>query len=127
VARWPNPRFGESMRVEHWTNAVEQAEAAAARLLASDAEARPFAPVPFVWSDQYELKLQIAGHLHPADEMQVVDGSLAERRFVALLGRAGRLVGAVAVNRARPLMAYRRMLREETDFAEAVDRARAGS
>ncbi len=123
VARWTNPRFGESMRVEHWTNAVEQGEAAAARLLAGDAGARPFAPVPFVWSDQYDLKIQIAGHLHPSDRMQVVDGSLDERRFVALFGRAGRLVGAVAVNRVRSLMAYRRMLREETGFEEALARA----
>ncbi len=122
VARWTHPRFGESMRIEHWTNAVEQGEAAAARLLAGDGGATPFAPVPFVWSDQYELKIQIAGHLHRDDQMRVVDGSLEERRFVALFGRRGRLVGAVAINRARSLMTYRRMLREETGFEEALAR-----
>jgi 3-phenylpropionate/trans-cinnamate dioxygenase ferredoxin reductase subunit len=120
VARWTNPLFGESMRVEHWTNAVEQGEAAAARLLAGPGEARPFAPVPFVWSTQYDLRIQAAGRMRAGDEMRVVHGSLAERRCVALFGRAGRLVGAVALNQVRPLMAYRRMLREETGFEAAL-------
>ena len=65
VARWRNPLFGESMRVEHWTNAVEQAGAAAERLLAGPAAGKPFAPVPFVWSDQYDRKIQIAGRVSP--------------------------------------------------------------
>ena len=65
VARWHNPLFGESMRVEHWTNAVEQAGAAAERLLAGPAAAKPFAPVPFVWSDQYDRKIQVAGRVGP--------------------------------------------------------------
>jgi 3-phenylpropionate/trans-cinnamate dioxygenase ferredoxin reductase subunit len=125
VARWTNPLFGESMRVEHWTNAVEQGEAAAARLLAGAEDARPFAPVPFVWSGQYDLRIQSAGCMRASDEMQVVHGSLSERRFVALFGRAGRLVGAVALNRVRQLMAYRRMLREEASFEAAVAAAEA--
>ncbi|NQZ98500.1 MAG: FAD-dependent oxidoreductase, partial [Myxococcales bacterium] len=61
VARWTNPLFGESMRVEHWTNAVEQGEAAAERLLTGPDGAKPFAPVPYVWSDQYDRKIMSAG------------------------------------------------------------------
>jgi 3-phenylpropionate/trans-cinnamate dioxygenase ferredoxin reductase subunit len=124
VARWTNPLFGESMRVEHWTNAVEQAAAAAERLLAGPAAAKPFAPVPFVWSDQYDRKIQMAGRVGAQDEMEVVHGTLAERRFVALFGRAGRLVGALAVNRPRQLVAARRQIREGVGFAEAVTAAR---
>ncbi len=124
VARWYNPRFGESMRVEHWTNAVEQGEAAAERLLAGPEGAVPFAPVPFVWSDQYELKIQSAGHPKPDDEIQIVDGSLQERRFVALFGRADRLAGALAFNRPRQLMAYRRKLREGIGWKDALSEAR---
>jgi NADPH-dependent 2,4-dienoyl-CoA reductase/sulfur reductase-like enzyme len=120
VARWTNPLFGESMRVEHWTNAVEQGEAAAARLLAGPGGAQPFAPVPFVWSDQYDRKLQIAGHLRAGDEMRVCHGSLEERRFVALFGREGRLTGAFAMNRARELMRYRRLIAERCAFEAAL-------
>jgi 3-phenylpropionate/trans-cinnamate dioxygenase ferredoxin reductase subunit len=123
VARWHNPLFGESMRIEHWTNAVEQAGAAAARLLAGPAAGKPFAPVPFVWSDQYDRKIQMAGRVGPQDEMRVVHGTLAERRFVALFGRAGRLVGALAMNRPRQLVACRKLIRDGCRFQDAVAEA----
>ena len=102
ACRWPNPLFdGERMRLEHWTNAAEQGVAAAARLLAADGGAQAYAPVPFVWSDQYDLKIQVVGHVRGDDEVEVVDGSLEERRFVAAVGRDGRLVGAVGFGRPR--------------------------
>jgi NADPH-dependent 2,4-dienoyl-CoA reductase/sulfur reductase-like enzyme len=123
VARWYNPLFGESMRVEHWTNAVEQGEAAAIRLLAGPAAGMPFAPVPFVWSDQYDAKIQCAGRPKADDEIRVVHGSLEERRFVALFGRKGRLSGAVAFNRARLLMKYRRMMHDAASWEAALDAA----
>ena len=125
VARWPNRLFGETMRVEHWTNAVEQGEAAAERLLAQAGDAKPFAPVPFVWSDQYDLKIQSAGLMKPDDEVHIAHGSLADRRFVALYGRQGRLVGALGLNRVRFLMGYRRMIREGASWGEARAQADA--
>ena len=123
VARWHHPGYGEAIRIEHWTNAVEQADAAAERLLAGESAA-PFAPVPFVWSDQYELKIQAVGRVAPDDEMAVVHGTLDEGRFVALFGREGRLSGALGVNRVRQLMGYRRLLREGASFEAAVTAAR---
>jgi 3-phenylpropionate/trans-cinnamate dioxygenase ferredoxin reductase subunit len=122
VAAWRNPLFGEAMRVEHWSNATEQARAAAATLLASAAgeKAAPYESVPFFWSDQYDLKIQSAGRLAGADESRLVHGSLAERRFLVLYGRSGRLAGALAVNEPRRLIQYRRRLRERPSFAEAV-------
>jgi 3-phenylpropionate/trans-cinnamate dioxygenase ferredoxin reductase subunit len=120
VARWRNPHFGETMRIEHWTNAVEQAGAAAERLLAGPAGGKPFAPVPFVWSDQYDRKIQVAGRIGPQDAMEVVEGSFAERRFVALFGRAGKLTGALAMNRPRPLVAARKLIREGRSFEAAI-------
>jgi 3-phenylpropionate/trans-cinnamate dioxygenase ferredoxin reductase subunit len=121
VARWRHPRHGE-LRLEHWTNAVEQGGAAAAALLDGDA-APPFAPVPYVWSDQYDTKLFVAGRPRAGDELQVVEGSLAERRFVALFGRAGRLAGAAAIGPARRFLPWRRALAEDLSFAEALSRA----
>jgi NADPH-dependent 2,4-dienoyl-CoA reductase/sulfur reductase-like enzyme len=121
VARWPNPLFdGESMRVEHWTNATEQGVAAARRLLVDEANAEPFAPVPFVWSDQYDVKIQVVGCIRGDDEVVVADGSLDERRFVALFGRSGRLVGALGFSRPRPVMQYRRMIAQRASWDDAL-------
>jgi 3-phenylpropionate/trans-cinnamate dioxygenase ferredoxin reductase subunit len=121
VCRWPNPLFdGELMRLEHWTNAAEQGIAAAARLLANDESAEPFAPVPFVWSDQYDVKIQVAGHVRGDDDVEIVDGSTDDLRFVAAVGRAGRLVGAVAFSRPRQLMQMRRLIAERASFADAI-------
>ncbi len=120
VARWHNPLFDASMRVEHWTNAVEQGEAAARRLLAGPGDAEPFASVPFVWTDQFEMKIQIAGFIQPDDTMCIVHGTPEERRFVALFGREGQLVGAVGFNRVRQVMQYRRMIREGTRLEDAI-------
>ena len=121
VARWPNERFGEVMRVEHWDNAVAQGAHAAQRLLVGDYEAEPFVPVPWFWSDQYDRKIQMAGRVGPDDEMRVVAGSLAERRFAAVYGRAGRLVGVLGFNRPRQVMRYRMLIESGTSFADALD------
>ncbi len=124
VARWTNPLFGECMRVEHWTHAVEQAAAAAGRLLDGEAT-EPFAPAPLFWSDQYDVKIQFAGHHRPGDRVEVVHGRPEERRFVALYGRGERLVGALAMNRPRQLVAWRRRVREGASWEDALAEARA--
>jgi len=120
VARWWNPLFDESMRVEHWSNAVEQGVYVAERLGGSEAGAAPFAPVPFFWSDQYEVKIQFAGRMRVDDEIRVVACSLEQRKFTALYGRAGRLTGVLCFSRPRDLAKYRRLIAARTSFAEAV-------
>ncbi len=120
VARWPNRLFGETMRVEHWDNAIEQGQHAARRLLATDSEAKPYTPVPWFWSDQYDRKIQLAGRARPDDEVRVITGSTEERRFAALYGRAGRLVGVLGFNRPRHVMKYRNLIEQGTSFDEAV-------
>jgi NADPH-dependent 2,4-dienoyl-CoA reductase/sulfur reductase-like enzyme len=127
VARWFNPLAGEEMRVEHWTNAAEQGDAAG-RNLAAWFRGEPleaYAPVPFFWSDQYDTKIQFVGHCHPGDQVQVVHGSVDEHRFVALYGRAGRLVGALAFSMPKLLMAYRRLLADRASWDTALTQARA--
>ncbi len=125
VARWPNPLFGgESMRLEHWTNAAEQGAFVARRLLAGNGDAPAFEPVPYVWSDQYDVKIQVVGLVHGDDRIEIVEGSTAENRFVAAVGRDGRLVGAVAFNRPRSLMQLRRLVAAGTAFDDAVAASR---
>jgi len=131
VARWPSHRFGELMRVEHWDNAITMGEHAARRLLADLAgsdpgEAQePYDPVPWFWSDQYDRKIQLAGRSSSADEVQVVDGDVAERRFVALYRRGDRLAGVLAMNRPRPLMSYRGLVERRATWDEALAEAGA--
>ena len=120
VARWPHPLFGEEMRIEHWTHAIEMGEAAARRLLATPATATPFAPVPYVWTDQYDRKLQMAGHIRPDDLMEIIQGSLEERRFVAIFGREGRLTGALAMNRPAAVIRLKQRIARGDAFADVV-------
>ena len=123
VARWPNPRFGVDMRVEHWDNALDQGAAAARRLLAGDEGGVPYAPVPWFWSDQYDRKIQLAGRPAPDDEVRVVIGSVEERRFVALYGRAGRLVGVLGMNRPRHVMQFRMKIEDGITWDDALAQA----
>ena len=120
VARWRNPLFDETMRVEHWSNAVEQGVYVAERLAGSAAGAEAFAPVPFFWSDQFGVKIQFAGRMRGDDELHIVAGSLAERRFTALYGREGRLTGALCFSRPRDLAKYRRLIAARTSLADAI-------
>ena len=124
--RWRHGPFDERVRIEHWQIAADSGAAAAHSLLAGRAAAEPFNPVPYFWSDQYGVKLQVLGHPGPDDDMvEVVEGSLESQRFVALYGRAGRLSAVVAMSRPRQLMAYRPLLVAEAswDEARAVDLA----
>ena len=105
------------MRVEHWTHAVEQGIAAAENLLAGEG-AKPFASVPFFWSDQYDVKIQMAGRPLPSDDVFVAHGKEGEKRFVVLYGREGRLVAALGFNRARFVVQYRRAIGEGASFEE---------
>ena len=117
VARWPNRRFDETMRVEHWENAQEQGAHAARRLLG---DASAYEPVPWFWSDQYDRKIQLAGRSGADDEMRIVEGSLEERRFVALYGRAGRLVGVLGMNRPRHVMQFRQLIADACSWDDAL-------
>ncbi|HEX9683801.1 MAG TPA: FAD-dependent oxidoreductase [Acidimicrobiales bacterium] len=121
VARWPNPLFGEEMRVEHWTNAVESALHVAAAVTAGpDTPPVPFAPVPYVWSDQYDDRIVHVGRNRADDRVVVLHGSIDERRFVAGYEREGRLVAALSLNDPRRLMRYRRLLADGSSWDDAL-------
>jgi NADPH-dependent 2,4-dienoyl-CoA reductase/sulfur reductase-like enzyme len=120
VARWPNRLFGETMRVEHWEHALDMGAHAARRLLAGDGPGEAFAPVPFFWSDQYDRKIQLAGRVRPTDQIEVVAGSMEERRFCALYGRDGRVVGALTMNMPARVIRYRRQIAEGLGWDDAL-------
>ncbi len=128
VTRWPNQLFGEEMRVEHWTNASEQGAHAARNLLAAKGRGglvTPYAPVPFFWSDQYGLRIQFVGRAGEDDEVRVVHGTIAEREFVALYGRGGRLRGALGMGMPKLVMGYQRLLASGATWEDALHHAAA--
>lgn len=116
VARWPHHRDGASTRVEHWDNAIRQADTAAATLLAPPGAAPAFAETTMFWSDQYDCKIQLVGHTHPGDRLTVVEGDLAKRRCVVVYSRAGRITAALLINCPHRLREYRHSVATSHDI-----------
>jgi NADPH-dependent 2,4-dienoyl-CoA reductase/sulfur reductase-like enzyme len=115
VARWMHPGYGEAVRIEHWTNAAEQGEAAAGTLL--EGEAAPvFSPVPYFWSDQYGNMIQFVGEARPGDVVKVLEGDPADDRFLAAYGRDGRLVAALGMRRPARVMALKQLIADGAPF-----------
>jgi 3-phenylpropionate/trans-cinnamate dioxygenase ferredoxin reductase subunit len=79
VVRWHHRSYGEAIRVEHWTHAAESGEAAA-RALLHGTEAPAYDPVPYFWSDQHGVKIQVVGRISAGDEVVLLEGSLDEDR-----------------------------------------------
>ena len=90
-------------------------------LLVGAEAAAPYAPAPFVWSDQYDVNIQVLGRPELADTVEVVQGSVEDRNFIAAYGRQGTLIGAVGFNGGREMVGYRRLLMKQG----SVDDARA--
>jgi NADPH-dependent 2,4-dienoyl-CoA reductase/sulfur reductase-like enzyme len=126
IARWPHPLHGE-VRIEHWDNAQDQGGHAARTLLADLAggAGEPYAPVPWFWSDQYDRKLQVAGRTGADCDVEVVAGSVTDRRFVALYGRGDQLVAVLGMNMPAKVMRWRQHLTDGTTWEQALTLARA--
>ncbi|GAA2976160.1 NADPH-dependent 2,4-dienoyl-CoA reductase/sulfur reductase-like enzyme [Microbacterium terrae] len=123
VARWFNPAYGVSMRIEHRTNATLQG-AHAARTLLAELEGRrgePFFSVPYSWSDQFGVKIQTHGYLRGYDEAEIVSGSVSEGSFVTAYRSLGRILGVVGINTPpRELRVWQREVAESaTRYAAA--------
>ena len=108
VASWVNPRYQRRMRVEHRMNATEQGAAAAVNLLKGDVQ--PFAPLPYFWSDQYNVKIQVHGDLPDGAEAAIEEGSPADGKFVALYRKDGATTAVLGWNSPARLIRYRKLL-----------------
>jgi len=122
VASWDSPRYGR-VRIEHWDNAVDMGRAAARRLLAADDEAVPYDPVPWFWSDQYDVRLQVAGRPvlpEQGGQVAVVGGELGDERFAVLYGRDGVVTAALGWNWPAKAVRYRMALEAGLAWDDAV-------
>jgi len=120
VCCWPNPLFGVTMRIEHRTNAAEQGLAVARNLL-DPSEQRPFAPVPYVWSDQYDTKIQVYGYLRNHDEATVLDSDRSCGRLLVAYRRGSHLTGILAAGVApKVLRGWRTLIASRTDWTSVL-------
>jgi 3-phenylpropionate/trans-cinnamate dioxygenase ferredoxin reductase subunit len=108
VTNHPSPLFDRRLRLESVHNAMAQAKAVAQAIVGKPV---PYAEVPWFWSDQYDLKLQIAGVGDPDDRL-VLRGDPASRSFSALHLRGGRLVAIDCVNRGADFLAAKKLIAE---------------
>ncbi len=115
----PCDLYGRRLRLESVQNALEQAKTAARNLCGGDAE---YAEVPWFWSDQYDLKLQIAGLSEGYDDV-AIRGNPADRSFACLYLKEGRLIAADAVNSPRDFMQSKTLIaaRSEIDPQRLAD------
>jgi 3-phenylpropionate/trans-cinnamate dioxygenase ferredoxin reductase subunit len=106
--RFPSGRYGRQVRLESVQNAIDQAKTAAGAILGTPL---PYDPVPWFWSDQYEIKLQMAGLSDGYDSAALV-GDRATPRFSVEYRAGGKLIAVDAVNDARAHMMARRRIAE---------------
>jgi len=107
VTRHPNPILGRELRLESWQNAQNQA-LAAGRSMAG--QATEYAQVPWFWSDQYDVNLQMVGLPEAWDDLVWRGGADAAGGFTLFYLQDGRVVGANAVNNARDIGPARKLI-----------------
>nr|WP_274636438.1 FAD-dependent oxidoreductase [Microbacterium bovistercoris] len=123
VARYTNDRHPESVRLEHWTSAVDQGLLVAHNLTHPD-DRRRYDPTEYVWSDQYDWKIQIVGRTGSED--WTIVGDPAAGRFAIAYGIPDQtLEGAVIVNWPRALIDARRSVAGGAATGELLGRLRA--
>jgi NADPH-dependent 2,4-dienoyl-CoA reductase/sulfur reductase-like enzyme len=107
-------------RIEHWQVAADHGATAAHSLLAGREKAQPAAILPYFWSDQYGVKLQMLGRPAPGDTVEIVLGSEEEGSLLALYTRGNLVSAAFAISKPRQLMQLRAAMLAGCTKAEAL-------
>jgi NADPH-dependent 2,4-dienoyl-CoA reductase/sulfur reductase-like enzyme len=115
VARWWHPLYGRYLRTEHWDDAGRQGAAAARTLLAGPDGAETHDEVPYFWSDQYDVKVQMLGFPTDYDAVEIVEGYPDGWEFVAAYGRDGQTIAVLGTIPNR-VYAYRDAIAERAEF-----------
>jgi 3-phenylpropionate/trans-cinnamate dioxygenase ferredoxin reductase subunit len=117
VARCPHPVYEyRFVSLEHWANAVEQAEVAAHNMVSAETDRWPYLSMPAFWSVQFGINIKSVGIPTFADEVVISQGSVEDRRFVATYGYNGRITAAVSFNNAKWLDYYRVLIETAAPF-----------
>jgi NADPH-dependent 2,4-dienoyl-CoA reductase/sulfur reductase-like enzyme len=117
VANFPHPLYDyQFMALEHWGNAVAQAETAAHNKISTQTERRPHLWLPAFWSSQFGINIKSVGVPSFSDQIVIAQGSVEECRFVAAYGYKGRVTAAVAFNQAKWLDFYQGLIEKAAPF-----------
>ncbi|WP_067863088.1 NAD(P)/FAD-dependent oxidoreductase [Nocardia shimofusensis] len=116
VARWQHPDTGSSVRLENRTNATEQASVVAAAILGGEPVYRP---IPYFWTDQLGVKIQVFGTVTPDAEAVVVEGDPADNRFVVRYETAGVVTAVLGWNMPKQARLHRQRLVEAAAARQA--------
>jgi NADPH-dependent 2,4-dienoyl-CoA reductase/sulfur reductase-like enzyme len=117
AASWFNPLYERQMRVEHWTNAIEQGTFAARHIMGREDEAG-FSSSPYFWSEQFDLRIQSIGSTWGHDEVVVLDRD--GDKLIVAYGREGTLVAVGGVNTGAILPKYRPLIDVRAPLASVV-------
>lgn len=113
----PNPLLDRRLRLESVPNAMEQARVTAANIVGKD---KTYASMPWFWSDQYELKLQMLGFSADGEEV-VQRGDMASNEFAVFYLKDGAIVAVDAVNSPREFMAAKQLVGKVIDKTKLAD------
>ena len=113
----PNPILGRRLRLESVPNAMDQARTASSNMLGTD---KTYAAIPWFWSDQYELKLQMVGFSSDGDT-QVVRGDKEANQFAVFYLNEGAVVAVDAVNSPREFMVAKQLYGKQVDASQLAD------
>jgi 3-phenylpropionate/trans-cinnamate dioxygenase ferredoxin reductase subunit len=113
----PNPIMGRRLRLESVPNAMEQARVSASNMLGGD---KVYASVPWFWSDQYELKLQMVGFSADGDT-SVLRGDKATNQFAVFYLKDGKVVSVDAVNSPKEFMVCKQLYGKAVDPSALAD------
>jgi NADPH-dependent 2,4-dienoyl-CoA reductase/sulfur reductase-like enzyme len=117
VANFPHPLYDyQFLALEHWGNAVAQAEVAAHNMISTQTERLPHLWLPAFWSSQFGVNIKSVGVPSYSDEIVITQGSVEERRFVAAYGHRGRITAAVSFNQAKWLDFYTAQIETAAPF-----------
>jgi NADPH-dependent 2,4-dienoyl-CoA reductase/sulfur reductase-like enzyme len=117
VARFPLPAYDyQFLALEHWGNAVAQAGVAAHNMISAQGERWPHLALPEFWSTQFGTEIKSVGVPTYADQVVIAQGSVPDRRFVAVYGYHGRITAAVAFDQAKWLEFYAGLIDRAAPF-----------
>jgi NADPH-dependent 2,4-dienoyl-CoA reductase/sulfur reductase-like enzyme/ferredoxin len=117
AARFPHPLYDyQFLALEHWGNAVTQAEVAAHNMVSHPGDRWPHLATPVFWSVQFGTNIKSVGVPTFADEVMIAQGSVPDHRFVAVYGYRGRITAAVAFDQGMWLEFYQRMIESAAPF-----------